>query len=39
MADRGARPAPSGGARRPIPALLIFAALSAIVVAWKFLTK
>jgi len=38
VADRGARPAPPS-ARRPIPALLIFAALCAVVVAWKFLTK
>ncbi|WQG99374.1 hypothetical protein SR870_22330 [Rhodopseudomonas palustris] len=37
-ADRGARPAPQTG-RRPVPALLIFAALVAVVVAWKFLTK
>ncbi|WP_420133801.1 hypothetical protein [Rhodopseudomonas sp.] len=37
-ADRGARPgAPSG--RKPVPALLIFAGLVAIVVAWKFLTR
>ncbi|RIA02344.1 hypothetical protein OOZ54_23285 [Rhodopseudomonas palustris] len=39
IADRGARPTPPSGTRRPIPALLIFAALCAIVVAWKFLTK
>ncbi|RJF77150.1 hypothetical protein [Rhodopseudomonas palustris] len=37
-ADRGARPLPPGG-RKPIPALLIFAVLVAIVVAWKFLTR
>ncbi|KPF95314.1 hypothetical protein IP86_19635 [Rhodopseudomonas sp. AAP120] len=37
-ADRGARPTPQGG-RKPVPALLIFAALVAIVVAWKFLTR
>ncbi|MFC0242122.1 hypothetical protein [Rhodopseudomonas telluris] len=37
-ADRGARAAPASG-RKPIPALLIFAALVAIVVAWKFLTR
>ncbi|WP_165825254.1 hypothetical protein [Rhodopseudomonas palustris] len=39
VADRGARPVPTGGARLPVPALLIFIALCAIVVAWKFLTK
>ncbi|MCG6207277.1 hypothetical protein LPW26_21735 [Rhodopseudomonas sp. HC1] len=37
-ADRGARPLPPGG-RKPIPALLIFAVLVAIVVAYKFLTR
>lgn len=37
-ADRGARPAPQTG-RKPVPALLIFAALVAVVVAWKFLTR
>ncbi|ABE41398.1 hypothetical protein [Rhodopseudomonas pseudopalustris] len=37
-ADRGARPTAPGG-RKPIPALLIFAALVAVVVAWKFLTR
>ncbi|MBI5129928.1 MAG: hypothetical protein HZA66_10835 [Rhodopseudomonas palustris] len=37
-ADRAARPAPQTG-RKPVPALLIFAALVAVVVAWKFLTR
>ena len=37
-ADRGARPLSASG-RRPVPALLIFAVLVAIVVAWKFLTR
>jgi hypothetical protein len=37
-ADRAARPVPQTG-RKPIPALLIFAALVAVVVAWKFLTR
>ncbi|WP_047308921.1 hypothetical protein [Rhodopseudomonas palustris] len=39
VADRGARPMPPNGPRRRVPALLIFIALCAIVVAWKFLTK
>lgn len=38
-ADRGARPAPTSAPRRQLPAWLIFIALCAIVVAWKFLTK
>jgi hypothetical protein len=37
-ADRGARAAAPGG-RKPVPALLIFAALCIIVVAWKLLTR
>ena len=36
-ADRGARTSPGG--RKPVPALLIFIGLCAIVVAWKFLTR
>lgn len=39
VAERAARPTPAEGGRRPMPALLIFLALCAIVVAWKFLTK
>lgn len=37
-ADRGARPIGASG-RKPVPALLIFAGLCVIVVAWKFLTR